>query len=52
MNFRSEGEIDQFLESFHSGALPRYCWTHAAHVAMCAAELWNDGTLEQIRAGI
>ena len=52
MNFRSEEEIDHFLSTFHSGALPRYCWTHAAHLAMCTAVLWNSGTLDQIRAAI
>ena len=44
--------MDHFLGSFHSGDLPRYCWTHAAHVAMCAAVLWNEGTLDAIRDGI
>ena len=52
MNFRSEEEIDHFLATFDSGTLPRYCWTHAAHIAMCTAQLWNLGTLDQIRAGI
>ena len=52
MNFRTEEEIDQFLSTFDSGALPGYCWTHAAHVAMCAAVLWKSGTIEEIRAGI
>ena len=54
MNFRSESEIDHFLEWFESGTLPRYCWTHAAHIAMCAARLWNEdaGTVGRIREGI
>ena len=52
MDFRSEDEIDHFLSSFESGALPRYCWTHAAHVAMCAARLWNEASVDQIRQGI
>jgi len=54
MNFRSEAEVDHFLASFESGALPRYCWTHAAHIAMCAARLWNEdaSTVNRIREEI
>ena len=52
MTFRSEEEIDHLLSAFDSGALPRYCWTHAVHVAMCAAVLWKAGTLDEIRTGI
>jgi hypothetical protein len=54
MNFRSEAEIDHFLESFDSGTMPRYCWTHAAHIAMCAARLYAEdaGTVDRIREGI
>ena len=54
MNFRSESEIDHFLSSFEDGTLPRYCWTHAAHVAMCTARLWDadSGTVDRIREGI
>jgi hypothetical protein len=55
MNFRSETEIDHFLSSFESGTLPRYCWTHAAHVAMCTARLWKkepDDVIPHIRQGI
>lgn len=54
MDFRSESEIDHFLSWFDSGTLPRYCWTHAAHVAMATAKLWNEdsGTVDRIRAGI
>jgi hypothetical protein len=54
MNFRSEAEIDHFLAAFDSGTMPRYCWTHAAHIAMCAARLWaEDGSaIERIRLGI
>jgi hypothetical protein len=52
MDFRSEDEIDHFLSSFEGGALPRYCWTHAAHVAMCVARLWDEASVDQIRQGI
>jgi hypothetical protein len=54
MNFRSEAEIDHFLAAFDSGTMPRYCWTHAAHLAMCAARLWKEdqSTVERIRLGI
>src|SRR4051794_25428395 len=54
MNFRSEAEVDHFLASFESGSLPRYCWTHAAHIAMCAARLWGEdpNTVDRIREGI
>ena len=54
MNFRSESDIDRFLGSFKAGTLPSYCWTHAAHLAMCAARLWiEDGdTVDGIRLGI
>jgi hypothetical protein len=54
MNFRNEAEIDHFLSSFEQGTLPRYCWTHAAHVAMCAARLWQEdaATVDAIRRGI
>ena len=54
MDFRSEAEIDHFLASFEAGTLPRYCWTHAAHLAMATAFLWNedDATIHQIREGI
>ena len=52
MTFRSEEEIDHLLSAFDSGALPRYCWTHAVHVAMCAAVLWKAGTQDRIRNGI
>jgi hypothetical protein len=55
MDFRSESEIDHFLEGFATGSLPRYCWTHAAHIAMAAAKLYrtdDEGTLDSIRQGI
>ncbi|HEY3742510.1 MAG TPA: hypothetical protein VGL53_21825, partial [Bryobacteraceae bacterium] len=34
--------------------MPRYCWTHAAHLAMCAARLFeeNPSTVDRIRTGI
>ena len=54
MNFRSEAEVDHFLAAFDAGAMPRYCWTHAAHLAMCAARLFaeDEGTVDRIREGI
>ena len=52
MNFRSEEEVDHFLDQFRHGTLPLYCWTHAAHVAMCAAVLWDGTPIEDIGAGI
>jgi hypothetical protein len=54
MNFRSEEEVNHFLASFESGTLPRYCWTHAAHIAMCAARLWEEkaNTTDRIRKEI
>jgi len=54
MDFRSEAEIDHFLSWFDSGALPRYCWTHAAHIAMATARLYNEpgDSTDRIRHGI
>jgi hypothetical protein len=52
MDFRSEGEIDHFLSTFEAGTLPRYCWTHAAHVAMCAARLWRGDEDAAVAEGI
>jgi hypothetical protein len=54
VNFRSESELDHFLASFDAGTMPRYCWTHAAHLAMCAARLFEEdsGTVDRIRLGI
>ncbi len=54
MNFRSESDIDHFIASFKAGTLPSYCWTHAAHLGMCAAHLWSEdvNTTADIRKGI
>ena len=54
MDFRSEGEIDHFLNGFATGSLPRYCWTHAAHIAMAAARLYHEDetTVDNIRQDI
>ena len=54
MHFRSEAAIDHFLSSFETGSLPRYCWTHAAHLAMCAARLWQEDetTIDRLRREI
>jgi hypothetical protein len=54
MDLRSEAEIDHFLAGFATGWLPRYCWTHAAHIAMATAKLYqeDEGTVDSIRQGI
>ena len=53
MDFRSEAEIDPFLNGFATGSFPRYAWTHAAHIAMATAKLYkDDNALDSIREGI
>jgi hypothetical protein len=32
----SEEKLDQFLQAWHGGTLPKTQWSHAAHVAVCA----------------
>jgi len=39
-----------FLDAWRGGTLPKAAWTHAAHVAVCAAEAWPDVPLEALAA--
>ena len=50
----SESSLDAFLESFLDGSLERSAWTHAAHVALAAAWIYEEPAtaLDRLRAGI
>ncbi len=51
----SEDALAQFIADFSSGVLPRPEWTHAAHVALCAActvTLGSEQALEFLRTSI
>jgi hypothetical protein len=50
----SESSLDAFLESFRDGSLERDGWTHAAHVTVSAAWLYEEPAtaLDRLRAGI
>jgi hypothetical protein len=43
-----EAALDAFLEAWRTGRLPKPEWTHAAHVAVCAAQAWGGGTVEEV----
>ena len=43
-----EAALDTFLAAWHSGTLPKTDWTHAAHVAVCAARAWDGGTVDEV----
>ena len=54
MVFETEDSLARFLEQFHAGTISAKDWTHAAHVAMAAAYVWDFGeqAFPRIRAGI
>lgn len=45
-----DAALDAFLGAWQAGTLPKPAWTHAAHVAVCAAEAWPAQPLETLAA--
>jgi hypothetical protein len=43
-----EAALDAFLDAWRTGRLPKPEWTHAAHVAVCAATAWGGGTVDEV----
>jgi hypothetical protein len=43
-----EAALDAFLAAWRAGTLPKPDWTHAAHVAVCAAQAWGGGTVDEV----
>lgn len=43
-----EAALDAFLDAWRTGRLPKPEWTHAAHVAVCAATAWDGGTVDAV----
>ena len=43
-----EAALEAFLAAWRAGTLPRTEWTHAAHVAVCAAHAWDGGTVDEV----
>jgi len=54
MTFETEDSLAQFIRRFDTGDISARDWTHAAHVAMAAAYVWDYGeaAFPRIRAGI
>lgn len=54
MSFETEDSIDALVLPFLAGTLPKAAWTHAAHVALAAAWIWeNPATaLDRLRVAI
>src|SRR6266478_8682625 len=51
----SESELQQFVDAWKAGRLPKAEWTHAAHVAMAAYFAFDhaaDATFAIMKAGI
>jgi len=47
----SEG-FEYFLQRFSSGELPRADWNHAAHLAIAAATVFENGGIDEVRRRI
>lgn len=47
-----EAALDAFLQAWRAGRLPKSAWTHAAHVAVCAAEAWGGGTVDEVSSAM
>ena len=51
-----DAALDAFVGAWRAGTLPKPAWTHAAHVAVCAAEAWPEaaaaGLAARMKAGI
>ena len=45
-----EAALDAFVGAWRAGTLPKPAWTHAAHVAVCAAEAWPDAPIDTLAA--
>ena len=45
-----DAALDAFLGAWRDGTLPKPAWTHAAHVAVCAAEAWPSASPEALAA--
>ena len=43
-----EAALDAFLGTWRTGTLPKTEWTHAAHVAVCAATAWDGATVDEV----
>ena len=43
-----EAALDAFLSAWRTGQLPKPQWTHAAHVAVCAAHAWDGATVDAV----
>jgi len=52
--FETEAEIDDLILQFLAGTLPKSAWTHAAHLSVAAAWLWENPTtaLDRLRSAI
>ncbi len=52
--FETESEIDELVSQFLAGTLPKSAWTHAAHLSVAAAWLWESPAtaLPRLRAAI
>ncbi len=45
-----DAALEAFLGAWRTGTLPKPAWTHAAHIAVCAAEAWPAVPLEALAA--
>ena len=45
-----DAALDAFVGAWRAGTLPKPAWTHAAHVAVCAAEAWPDAASDALAA--
>lgn len=50
LQLTDDGALEAFLAAWRAGTLPKPAWTHAAHVAVCAAEAWPAVPLEALAA--
>jgi hypothetical protein len=44
--------LDAFVAAWRAGTLPKPEWTHAAHVAVCAAHAWDGATVDTVFAAM
>ena len=49
--FTSES-FEEFLQRFASGEFPRADWNHAAHLAVAAATIFENGSIDDVRRRI
>jgi hypothetical protein len=52
---RTDAELEKLVEKFETGRLPKYDWSHSAHLTVGAYYILNYGSAEaliRLRAGI